>query len=95
LPLSALEKPDEINRFKADSDYAEDVELASIHRALERLRAAMNWGVAQTPLLFARSPFNRFGVRTNKKAETAPSSVAVCRESARAQTAFSTATTGP
>lgn len=70
LPLSALEEPDEINRFKADSDYAEDVELASIHRVLERLRAAMNWGIAQTPPLFARSPFNRFGVRMNKKAET-------------------------
>jgi hypothetical protein len=49
LPLAALEEPDEINRFKADSDYAEDVELASIHRVLERLRAAINWGIAQTP----------------------------------------------
>jgi integrase len=70
LPLSALEEPDEINRFKTDSDYAEDVELASMHRVLERLRAAINWGIAQTPPLFARSPFNRFGVRMNKKAET-------------------------
>jgi integrase len=70
LPLSALEEPDEINRFKSDSDYAEDVEIASMHRVLERLRAAMNWGIAQTPPLFARSPFNRFGVRMNKKAET-------------------------
>jgi len=38
---------------------------------LERLRAAINWGLAQTPPLFARSPFHRFGVRLNKKAEVA------------------------
>ena len=69
LPLSGLEDPDEINRFKTDSDYAEDVELASVHRVLERLRAAMNWGMAQTPPLFTKSPFHRFGVRLNKKAE--------------------------
>jgi integrase len=70
LPLRMLEEPDEINRFKTDTDWAEDVELASIHRVLERLRAAMNWGMAQTPPLFVRSPFHRFGVRMNKKAET-------------------------
>jgi len=70
LPLSALEDADEINRFKTDSDWAEDVELASVHRVLERLRAAMNWGMAQTPPLFKKSPFHRFGVRMNKKAET-------------------------
>jgi integrase len=70
LPLLALEGPDAINRFKTDSEWAEDVEIASIHRVPERLRAAMNWGMAQTPLLFARSPFHRFGVRMNKKAET-------------------------
>jgi integrase len=70
-PLSALENPDEINRFKTDSDYAEDVEIASMHRVLERLRAAINWGLAQTPPLFARTPFHRFGVRLNKKAECA------------------------
>lgn len=35
LALDALEEPDEINRFKTDSDYAEDVEIATIHRALE------------------------------------------------------------
>ena len=70
LPLSALEEPDEINRFKTNSDYAEDVEVASVHRVLETLRAAMNWGMAQTPPLFAKSPFHRFGVRLNKKAET-------------------------
>src|SRR5438067_8207286 len=75
LPMHTLTErqgePDEINRFKAESDWAEDVELASVHRVLERLRAAINWGLAQTPPLFARSPFHRFGVRLNKKAEVA------------------------
>jgi putative transposase len=33
LPLAAIEDPDEINRFKTESDYAEDVELASVHRS--------------------------------------------------------------
>ena len=70
LPLDALEEPDEINRFKTESDYADEVEIATIHRALETLRAAMNWGMAQTPPLFKKSPFHRFGVRMNKKAET-------------------------
>jgi len=70
LPLDALEEPDEINRFKTESDYAEEVEIATVHRALETLRAAMNWGMAQTPPLFKKSPFHRFGVRMNKKLET-------------------------
>jgi integrase len=69
LPLAALEDADEINRFKTDSDWAEDVEIATVHRVLERLRASINWGLAQTPPLFSRSPFHRFGVRLNKKAE--------------------------
>jgi integrase len=69
LPLAALEDADEINRFKTDSEWAEDVEIATVHRVLERLRAAINWGLAQTPPLFSRSPFHRFGVRLNKKAE--------------------------
>ena len=43
-PLDALEDVDEINGFKAESDYAEEVELATMHRTLETLRAAMNWG---------------------------------------------------
>jgi integrase len=47
------------------------VEIATMHRVLETLRAAMNWRMAQTPPLFNRSPFHRFGVRLNKKAETA------------------------
>jgi hypothetical protein len=46
------------------------VEVATVHRALETLRAAMNWGMAQTPPLFKKSPFHRFGVRMNKKLET-------------------------
>jgi integrase len=70
LPLTALEEPDEINRFKSESDYAGDVEIASVHHVLERLRAAINWGLAQTPPLVTTSPFHRFGVRLNKKAET-------------------------
>jgi integrase len=71
LSLDTLEEPDDINAFKADSDYAEQVELATMHRTLETLRHAMNWGLAQTPPLFKKSPFHRFGVRMNKKAETA------------------------
>jgi integrase len=71
LSLTELEDPDVINQFKTDSGYAEDVEIATVHRVLETLRAAMNWGTAQTPPLFNRSPFHRFGVRLNKKAETA------------------------
>jgi hypothetical protein len=70
LPVDALEEPDEINRFKTESDYAGAVQVATMHRALETLRAAMNWGMAQTPPLFRKSPFNRFGVRMNKKLET-------------------------
>jgi hypothetical protein len=70
LALSALEEPDDINQFKTDSDYAEDVELATMHRVVETLRAAINWGMAQTPPLFTKTPFHRFGVRLNKKAET-------------------------
>jgi integrase len=70
LPLDALEEPDDINRFKTESDYADEMEIATVHRALETLRAAMNWGMAQTPSLFKKSPFHRFGVRMNKKLET-------------------------
>jgi len=70
LPVDALEEPDDINHFKTESDYAEEVEISTVHRALETLRAAMNWGMAQTPPLFKKSPFHRFGVRMNKKLET-------------------------
>jgi len=69
LSLPLLEEPDDISHFKTDSEYADDVELTSMHRVLERLRAAINWGMAQTPPLLAKSPFHRLGVRLNKKAE--------------------------
>ncbi len=59
-----------INRFKSGSEYAKRVELATIHRTLETRRATMNWGMAQTPPFFRKSPFHRFGVRMNKKGET-------------------------
>ena len=70
MSLDALEEPDALNRFKIESEYAKRVELATMHRTLETLRAAINWGMAQTPALFRKSPFHRFGVRMNKKAET-------------------------
>ena len=43
-PLHALEEPDEINRFKTESEYAEDVEIATMHRVLETLRAGHRIG---------------------------------------------------
>ena len=58
LPLDALEESDEINRFKSDSEYAEQVEVATIHRALETLRAAMNWGMAQTRHSCSCTPYS-------------------------------------
>ena len=70
LSLSAVEEPDDINHFKTDSDTPKTWRSTSIHRVLERLRAAINWGMAQTPPLLAKSPFHRFGVRLNKKAES-------------------------
>ena len=36
-PLDSLEEPDDINRLKTDSEYAEEVELATLHRTLETL----------------------------------------------------------
>ncbi len=65
-----FEDADEINRFKIDSDYAEAVEVSTINRVLETIRSSINWGMAQTPPLFNKSPFHRFGVRLNKKDET-------------------------
>src|SRR5262249_21171175 len=56
LPLIAPEEPDDINQFKTDSEYAEDVEVATMHRVLETLRAAMNWGKENR-----RVPFNPKG----------------------------------
>jgi uncharacterized protein (TIGR03435 family) len=54
LPLDALEEPDEINRFKTDFEYAEDVEIATIHRALETLRAAMSQFETETVPPFSK-----------------------------------------
>jgi hypothetical protein len=71
LPLSALEEPDEIDQFKNGLRLRGGrVGLATLHRVLETLRAAINWGMAQTQPLFAKSPIHRFGARLNKNAET-------------------------
>lgn len=70
LPIKALEDASIINRFKSDSDYARRVEISTLHKVLAILRAAIRWGQAQTPPLIDKSPFHRFGVRLNTKAET-------------------------
>jgi hypothetical protein len=70
LPVKALEEPAVINRFKSESDYARNVEIATMHKVLATLRAAMRWGQAQTPPLVEKLLFHRFGVRLNQKAET-------------------------
>jgi integrase len=70
LPTKALEEPEVINRFKTESDYARKVEISTLHKVLAILRAAIRWGQAQTPPLIEKSPFHRFGVRLNQKAET-------------------------
>ena len=70
LPLSALEGAGRDQPVQDRIEYAEDVEIATMHRALETLRAAMNWGMAQTPPMFNRTPFHRFGDSMDKKAET-------------------------
>jgi hypothetical protein len=77
MALPALEDADEINRFKTDSEYAEDLEVASVHRVLERLRAAINWGMAQTPPLFTRSPFHRFGRAAEQESRNDPRSASL------------------
>ncbi len=70
LPIKSLEEAEIINRFKTDSEYADEVEISTLHKVLATLRAAIHWGQAQTPALIEKSPFHRFGVRLNKKAET-------------------------
>lgn len=70
LPVTTLEEPERLNWFKSESEYADDVELASVHRALEVVRTAINWGRARKPPLLTASPFHRFGVTLNKKDET-------------------------
>src|SRR5262249_39767397 len=42
LPIRSLEDPDVINGFKSSSDYADDVELATVHKVLATLRAAIH-----------------------------------------------------
>jgi integrase len=68
--VKELEDPEVINAFKTSSKYAGDVEVATLHKLLATLRAAIHWGQAQTPPLIEKSPFHRFGVRLNKKHET-------------------------
>lgn len=70
LPVKALEEPEIINRFKTESEYARKVEVSTLNKVLAILRAAIRWGQAQTPALIEKSPFHRFGVRLNQKAET-------------------------
>jgi integrase len=70
LPIKALEDASIINRFKSESAYARRVEISTLHKVLAILRAAIRWGQAQTPPLIDKSPFHRFGVRLNTKAET-------------------------
>jgi integrase len=68
LPITALEKPSEILRFRAE--YRHGHEVASINRALSVLRAAINWGRFQDPPVLATSPFHRFAVSIKAKEET-------------------------
>ena len=70
LPVKALEQAEVINRFKTESEYARNVEISTLHKVLAILRAAIRWGQAQTPPLIDKSPFHRFGVRLNTKAES-------------------------
>jgi integrase/recombinase XerD len=70
LAVKALEEPALINRFKTESEYSRRVEISTLHKVLAILRAAIRWGQAQTPPLIDKSPFHRFGVRLNTKAET-------------------------
>jgi len=68
LPVTALEKPAEIARFKAE--HRRGHEVATVNRALGVLRAAINWGRFQDPPLLATTAFHRFGVSIKAKDET-------------------------
>lgn len=68
LPVTALEKPADILRFKAA--YRKGREVATVNRALSTLRAAINWGRFQDPPYLATTPFHRFGVTIKAKEET-------------------------
>jgi hypothetical protein len=76
LPAKALEGPEIINRFKMESEYARKVEIATMQAIL---RAAIRWGQAQTPALIEKSPFRRFGLWLNQKAETVRESANLAR----------------
>lgn len=68
LPLSSLEKPDAIVKFKAT--YRSGHTVATVNRVLGVLRAAINWGRFQDPPLFSTTPFHRFGVGVRTRDET-------------------------
>jgi len=96
LPLSALEEPDDINRFKTDSQYAEDVELASLHRVLERLRAAINWGWRKRRARWQMSVPPLRGPTEQQKAETvATGGYRAMRRSGLLDTALQAMNTAP
>jgi integrase len=67
LPVTAIEKPADIARFKAQ--YRKGRELATVNRVLGILRAAVNWGRFQDPPLLSTSPFHRFGVSIKRRDE--------------------------
>jgi integrase len=67
-PVTVLEKPAEVLRFKAA--YRKGREVATVNRALSTLRAAINWGRFQDPPYLATTPFHRFGVTIRTKEET-------------------------
>ena len=68
LPVTALEKPADISRFKAE--YRQGRQVATVNRALGVLRAAINWGRFQDPPLLSTTPFHRFGVTIKARDET-------------------------
>ncbi len=68
LPVTALEKPADIVRFKAE--YRRGREVATVNRVLGVLRAAINWGRFQDPPLLSTTPFHRFGVTIKSRDET-------------------------
>jgi integrase len=68
LLVTALEKPGEIARFKAE--YRHGRAVATVNRALGVLRAAINWGRFQDPPLLSTTPFHRFGISIRSRDET-------------------------
>ena len=68
LPVTALERPAEVLRFKAA--FRKGRAVATLNRALGTLRAAINWGRFQDPPYLTTTPFHRFGVSIKIKEET-------------------------